>query len=121
MPISEDACRVKRVRSTRADKRPTSGCCPSRFPSQDAGVGVSTIRLAGAKILPIPAGGRALQSGHQAKSTVITTCAKIEKKKEKSFENLVKMQLHQLLLLSIASQTTVAQRLVEAGSLVTFI
>ena len=28
------------------------------------------------------------------------------------------MQLHQILLLSIASQTTVAQRLVEAGSLV---
>ena len=79
--------------------------------SQNLVVGVSLIL----------AGGRALQSGHQAKSTVITTCAKIEKKKEKSSENLVKMQLHQILLLSIASQTTVAQRLVEAGSLVTFI
>merc|ERR1712025_459320 len=70
-----------------------------------------------------------LQSGHQAKSTVIRACAKLGKKKKKKShpenlekekshpENLVKMQLHQLLLLSIASQTTVAQRLVEAGSL----
>merc|ERR1712025_1339615 len=70
-----------------------------------------------------------LQSGHQAKSTVIRACAKLGKKKKKKShpenlekekshpENFVKMQLHQLLLLSIASQTTVAQRLVEAGSL----